>query len=175
MDEQMISQILHTLPFLAISLYLWFICWSDIRSREFHPKYYIPLALLGIASLSLYFIESPLRNYYFFGLSAAMCSIFFILAFIRVIGFSDAVLISLIMLIMQYNPFTSIRIFYPLDFFWCLMILTCAMPIFTWANNIRSKQKLGVVAMLTHMRKHFPYTTLIAAAFFITIIAEVIV
>lgn len=170
----MISNILHSLPFLAISAYLAFICWSDIRSREFHPKYYIPLAVSGIISLSLYFIESPVRNYYFFALSACMCTIFFILAFVRITGFSDAVLISLIMLIMQYNPFTSIRIFYPLDFFWCLMILTVAMPIFVWINNIRCKRKLDVISMLTHMRDQFPYTTLIAAAFFITIIAEVI-
>ena len=167
--------ILHLIPFLCISAYFPIVCHSDMVSRSFHPKRYWPLALLGIVSLAFYFSESPLRNYYMFGLSGALCLIFVILSFIRIIGFSDAVLISLILLIMQYNPFTQIRVFFPIDYFWCIMILTCALPIFTWISNIRSGKKMGVIDMLTHMRDQFPYTVLIAAAFFITIIAEVII
>ena len=166
---------LHLLPMAVIMVYFPFVWRSDLASRTFHPKWYIPLALVGVACLASYFLESPPRNYMLFLLSAVLCLIFLVLAMIRIMGFSDVVLISLIMLIMQYNPLLPIRLFFPMDFFWCLLILTCAMPIYTWIYNRRKKNKYGVIQMLTHMRGSMPYTILIGAAFIITLVLEVAV
>ena len=167
-----LQSVSHYLPALAIMAYIPLVCYSDIKSREMNPKYFIPLAVIGLFSLTLYFIESPARNYWFFGLTIGLCVIFFGLTLIRAIGFADAIFVSLILLIMQYNPFTSIRIFFALDFFWMVMIFLCATPIYIWIYNTRHKNKYPVLEMLTSYPRHIPYMVIISIAFIGTLIAE---
>ena len=165
---------LEYIPVLLILLYVPFVCISDWRSRTFNVMYYIPLILINAPLLYLYLAESPARNYYFLGLTILLCLVTFALALIKSIGGGDFWLITLMMITVPYNPFITIRKFFPLDFFYTLMITACYLPLVIYVYHIHKKDKLPFKQMLTQFPGDFPYTIPISFAFIATLIMEIV-
>lgn len=162
------------IPALLILLYIPFICISDWRSREFNVMYYLPIVVINTPLLYIYLVESPARNYYFLALTIILCLVVLALAIYRGIGGGDFWLITLMMITVPYNPFITIRKFFPLDFFYTLMITACYLPLVVYIYHIHKKDKLPFKEMLTQFPGDFPYTIPISFAFIATLVMEMV-
>jgi Flp pilus assembly protein protease CpaA len=188
------TPLLDYLPVALILAYLPFMCWSDWKTRTFNFSYLIPLIVVESLLLWRYLAESPARNYYLLGLSAAFCLIPLALAIFGIIGGGDFWLITIIMLFAQYNPFVTPRYWFSSDFFYILLLIICFLPIIVWFYNYRAGNLWGgcvtfnpynqmmepvngysFVEMLTRFPGGFPLMLPIALAFVLTLVVEVVV
>ncbi len=182
--------ILPYIPVLLILCAIPYFCWSDIKTREVHPKYIAAIAFLSVPSLLLYLSESPERNYYLFALSIGLCLIPLILSTVGGIGGADFWFISVILVFVQYNPFHFPRVFFPLDFTYTLLIISVYTVLIIYLLNIyhkRNKTELlyegGVsveqtpytfIEMFTKYPDGIPFMIPISVAFVATLIMEMV-
>ena len=159
---------------LLILLYIPFICISDWKTRTFNFLYFIPLIIVNIPLLYIYLSGSPMRNYLLMGLTLILCLVVFVMAVAGVIGGGDFWFITIILLTVPYNPFITIRKYFPLDFFYTLMIVACYIPIIIYLYHVRRKDKLPLKEMLTSFPGHFPYMIPISFAFVATLAIEMV-
>ena len=167
--------LIYYIPVLSILLYIPFVCYSDYRSRSVPFLWYLPLILLNSLPLYLYFIESPPRNYWLFGLTIALCLILFWLAVLKAIGGGDFWFATFIMIFVPYNPFLPARTFFPLDFFWMLCLTAVYLPVITYIYNVWKRNRYTFFGMLTRFPDGFPYIIPISFAFIATLFVEMII
>jgi len=161
---------------LIILGYIPFVCYSDIKTRTFEFNLWLPLILTGIANLIVYLAESPGRNFYLLGLSLVLCVVLLAFSYVGGIGGADFFFASFIMLFVQYNPFKFPRVFFALDFFWTLLLVTIALPIIIYAYNLfEYDPPKTIVGKLTHFPRGVPFMLVISFAFVATLIMELIV
>lgn len=171
----MMHPFIEYIPAILILLYIPFICISDWRTRTFDPFLFLPAVLIDIPLLYLYLAESPMRNYYLFGLTIVLCIAVLIVALYSVIGGADFLFISLIMLTVPYNPFLEVRRFFPLDFLYTLLIVGIYIPLIIYLYHFIKKDRLPIWKMLTVLPKEFPYMISISFAFVLTLAMEMTV
>ena len=168
---------------VLILIYIPFVCFSDIRYRSFDFRLWLPLILCGVAYLAEYLIESPARNIYFLGLTIVLIGVLFAISIFKGMYGADVIFASLIMLFVQYNPFIFPRVFFALDFFWMLLLLTCCLPIPIFIYNkwkgmdwddINKEYGYGIIKMFTHIDGGFPFLVIISLAYVLTLLIEVI-
>jgi len=162
-------------PTLLILLYIPFVCISDWRTRTFNFLYLIPLMVINVPLVYLYLAESPLRNYYLMGMTLVLCLILLGVALYGAIGGADFWFASLIMITVPFNPFLSIRRYFPLDFFYTLLLTAVYLPIVIYIYHIKNRDKLPIWKMLTAFPGKFPYMLPISFAFIATLIMEVMI
>ena len=174
------------LPFITacmILLYIPAICGMDILYRRFDFKLFIPLIIVGIAYLAEYILESPINNLYLLGFTVLLIGILLGISLFKGMYGADVIFAALIMLFVQYNPFTFPRVFFAMDFFLTLMLLTCCLPIPIFIYNkwkrmdwddINKEHGYGVIKMFTHIERGFPYLVIISLAYVLTLLIEVI-
>ena len=162
------------IPALLILLYIPFVCISDWKTRTFNFLYFIPLIIINIPLLYIYLSESPMRNYLLMGLTILICLLVLALALYGAIGGGDFWLITLIMITVPYNPFITIRKYFPLDFFYTLMITACYIPVVIYFYHVKRKDKLPLKEMLTSFPGQFPYMLPISFAFIATLVMEIV-
>jgi len=166
-----------------ILAYIPIICASDILTRRFDFKWFIPLILVGIAYLAEYILESPTKNLYMLGFTFLLIGILLGISLFKGMYGADVFFATFIMLFVQYNPFIFPRVFFALDFFWTLLLLTCFLPIPIFIYNkwkrmdwddINKEHGYGVIKMFTHVEHGFPYLVIISLAYVLTLLIEVI-
>lgn len=165
--------LLQYLPSLMALCYIPYVCYSDIKYRKVNPLYFTPFLLIGIPCMYNYLLESPERNFILLQFSVVLCAVMFVLALLKAIGGADFIYASLIMLFIQFFPPRFPRVFFPLDFFWTLIILLAFMPIVAYFYNLYHKKALPFRQMFTIGGK-FPGMILISLALVITMIIEVV-
>ena len=179
-DEEMIFP-LDYIPVLSIILSIPYVCYHDIKARIVSYKLLILLAVINIPVSILYLLESPVRNYYLIGFTLLFCGILIALALSGIIGGFDALFASEILLFVQFNPFKFPRVYFPMDFFWNMILLI----IFTAVSFVLIKTLQGArfprgvpFRLDTFIRlfeiKDIPQTLVIAAAFILTLVIELI-
>lgn len=132
------------------------------------------LYIVNVYPLFLYLSESPARNYYLLLLSCALVVIAFLLSFFGAIGGADFWFISAIMIFVQYNPFKFPRVFFPLDFFWTLLLTACYVPVLVFFYNKWKGNDLPVIKMFTTFPNGIPFMIPISFAFIVTLLIEII-
>lgn len=172
-DAEM-NRLVELVPVLTILCYIPFLCYMDIKSRRTPLSWWAPLIIVGVPSLYIYLLESPLRNFHLLGLTVVLCAFMFLFAAAHIIGGADFIFASLIMLFVQSNPFVFPREFFALDFFWTLWLLACTLPIIVWGYNTYKQNRYGLIDMFTKVPNHFPFMIVISAAFIITLVMEVL-
>ena len=176
--------ILEYIPVIAILCYIPFVCISDWKTRHVNFLYFTPLIVACAPSFYNYVIESPARNYWLFGLTVILCCILLALAVVGAIGGADFWFASFIMLFVQYNPFVFPRVFFALDFFWTLLLITICLPIPIYFYNkahrndmfddVTQKEGYGVIAMFTKVPHGVPFMIPISFAFVATLVMEMV-
>lgn len=161
-------------PTLLILLYIPIVCILDWRSRTVDVLWFFPLVLINIPLVYMYLAESPVRNYYLMAVSIVLCLLTLGLALYGSIGGADFWFVSIILITVPFNPFLSIRRFFPLDFFYTLLLTAVYLPIVIYIYHIKKKDKLLIWKMLTSFPGKFPYMFPISFAFIATIILEMI-
>ena len=171
-----ILQYLPILTTLLILCYIPFVCISDLRTRTFDFNYFWPLIIIGGANLAMYLLESPTRNYWLLALSLILCAILLTASMIGGIGGADFFFASFIMLFVQYNPFKFPRVFFALDFFWTLMLVSICLPIIIYAYNcVEYNPPTTFIGKLTHCPRGVPFMLVISFAFVATLVMEMII
>ena len=168
------------IPSLLILAYIPFLCLCDVKTRTVPWKYWTPLVIVNGFYLVKYLNESPERNFYLLGLSIALCLILLMMSYFGSFMGADWIFASIILMTIQYNPFKFPRVFFAMDFFLVLMLITCFVPIVIWAYNFRegnlwgdeviSKKPYTLKEMLTKYPRGFPFMLVISLAFVITLI-----
>jgi hypothetical protein len=174
------------LPFITailILLYIPLVCYYDIWFRGFKFNCWIPLIIVGIAYLAEYILESPTKNLYMLGFTFLLIGILLCISLFKGMYGADVFFATFIMLFVQYNPFIYPRVFFALDFFWTLLLLTCCLPIPIFIYNkwkrmdwddINKEHGYGVIKMFTHIERGFPYLVIISLAYVLTLLMEMI-
>lgn len=162
------------LPVASILLYIPFVCWSDWKTRTF-PFPVMLLLLVNVIPLLHYLGESPERNYYLLALSLGLCVIALLLAVINAIGGADFLFISAILIFVQYNPFRFPRVFFPLDFFYTMLVTAAYLPVVVFLYNKWKGNEYPVVQMLTKFPDGFPFMFPISFAFVVTLVLEIVI
>lgn len=172
------------IPIIMILAFIPYACYSDIRNRTVSIYHMLAISLLSIPSLLIYLSESPERNYYLFAVSIALCAVLLVTAMIGGIGGADFWFASIIMLFVQYNPFTFPREYFPMDFMWNLLIVMAFIPIPVFLYNkihrndkfdeVTNTKGYGVIEMFTRYPRGVPFIVPISIAFVSTLIMEVV-
>jgi hypothetical protein len=171
----MIHDILPIITVLLITLYIPCVCYSDWKTRAFEFLYFAPLIVWGLFTTILYLLDSPIRNFWLMGLTLVMCGILLGVAIIGGIGGADFWFASFIMVFLQFNPFLSIRIFFPLDFFLVLLAVSGCLPLVTYAYNLLEyNAPKGFFERLFKFPGGMPFMLPISFAFLTTLILEMI-
>ena len=180
----MTTSLLPIITAVVILLYIPLACYHDLRTRTFPFEWWLPMVCIGGAYLLEYVTESPTRNIYLLGLTVIMIGILMGISVFRGLYGADVIFAALIMLFVQYNPFVFPRVFFALDFFWTLLLLTVCLPIpiFIWNKVHRYDnydtatltEGYGVIKMFTHVERGFPYLLVISSAYVLTLAIEVL-
>lgn len=168
--------LLMTIVVGMILCYIPLVCWSDIKTRTVPFLWFLPLIVVGTITEILYLLESPDRNFYLLGLTLVLCGILLAGAIKGAIGGADFWFASFIMVFVQYNPFRFPRIFFSLDFFWTLLLVTLFIPPIIYAYNLfEYEPPKTLVGKLTMYPRGVPFMVPISFAFVATLIMEMVV
>lgn len=160
---------------VMILCYIPLVCWSDIKTRTVPFWWFVPLVVAGGITEAMYLMESPDRNLYLLGLTWVLCCILFLAACRGAIGGADFWFASFIMLFVQFNPFKFPRIFFALDFFWTLLLVTLFIPILIYAYNLfEYDPPKTFIGKLTHYPRGVPFMLPISFAFVATLAMELV-
>jgi len=179
----MTTSVIPIVTALLILCYIPMVCYNDIKYREFNFMLWIPLILCGSTYLAEYILESPTKNLYMLGFTFLLIGILLGISLFKGMYGADVFFATFIMLFVQYNPFIFPRVFFALDFFWTLLLLTCCLPIPIFIYNkwkrmdwddINKEHGYGVIKMFTHIERGFPYLVIISLAYVLTLLIEVI-
>jgi len=171
----MIQNFPQIITVILVLLYIPCVCYSDWKTRTFNFIYFLPLAVWGIFTTILYLEESPARNFWLMGLTVVMCCIVLAVAIIRGIGGADFWFASFIMVFLQFNPFVTPRLFFPLDFFLVLLAVMGCLPLVIYAYNcLEYNPPKTFVGKLTYFPDGVPFVLPISFAFLTTLILEML-
>lgn len=180
----MTTSIIPIVTALLILCYIPIVCYNDIKYREFNFLLWLPLTLCGTIYLAEYILESPATNLYLLGFTCILIGILLGISLFKGMYGADVIFAALIMLFVQYNPFRFPRVFFALDFFWTLLLLTCILPIFIFISNkvfhndkydeVAQTDGYGVIKMFTHVERGFPFLVIISLAYVLTLLMEMI-
>jgi hypothetical protein len=164
-----------TLVVAMILCYIPLVCYFDVKIRAFKLVWFTPLIVIGLFTLVMYVLESPERNFYLLGLSLILCGIILAISLIGGIGGADFFFATFIILFVQYNPFHIPRVFFALDFFWTLLLVTIALPIIIYFHNVLEYDPpKSVIGMLTYYPRGIPFMLPISFAFVVTLLMEMV-
>jgi hypothetical protein len=165
-----------TLVVAMILCYIPLVCYFDVKVRMFKLVWFLPLIITGVITLAMYVLESPDRNFYLLGLSIILCGVLFAISWIGGIGGADFFFASFIILFVQYNPLHFPRIFFALDFFWTLLLVTITLPIIIYFHNVLEyNPPKTLIGMFTYYPRGIPFMLPISFAFIATLLMEMFI
>ena len=169
---------------VMILIYIPAVCYCDLKTRSFPFRYWAVLILAGCAYLAEYLWESPTRNFYLLGFTLILIGVLLGISLFKGMYGADVIFAALIMLFVQYNPVVFPRVFFALDFFYMLLLITICLPIPIFVYNkmhrmdrydeLTQTKGYGVIQMFTHFERGFPFLIAISAAYVLTLLIEVI-
>jgi hypothetical protein len=175
----MIQNFPQIITLILILLYIPCVCYSDWKTRTFEFMYFLPLAIWGLFTTVLYLEESPARNFWLMGLTLIMCVFFLIPAllptWLKGWGGADFWFVSFILVFLQFNPFITPRLFFPLDFFLVLIAVMGCLPLAVYAYNwLEYHPPKTLYGKFFYFPDGMPFMLPISFAFLVTLILEMI-
>jgi Flp pilus assembly protein protease CpaA len=147
-----------------------------LRYRNIPCKIWIPLILLDTPILIYDYLNAPTRNQYLFWISFVICLVLFLLSWKYIIGGGDVIFTSAILLFVQYNPLTGYpHRFFPLDFFWTLLVLSSTLPLVAFTYNKLKDHHFGLIGMFSKFPRKIPFTFVISVSFLLTTLMEMFI
>jgi hypothetical protein len=173
----MIQNFLQAITVILILLYIPCVCYSDWKTspRTFNFLYFLPLAVWGGFTTILYLSDSPVRNLWLMMLTLIMCCIILVPALLGGIGGGDFWFATFIMVFLQFNPFVTPRLFFPLDFFLVLIATMGCLPLVVYAYNLLEYQPPKTLyGKFFQFPDGIPFMIPISFAFLVALIMEMI-
>ena len=146
--------------------YVPIVCYHDIKYREFHPLYWLPLVFWGcITSYVMYFTEYGWYPKETIIASLLLCFIFWVMLKFKVIEGADYLYLCIIALFWVVNPYPTNHGIMQFVFYTYLMFTLFVTAAVVLLYNVIKGHRWGIVDMMSKFPCGVPMFVPIAIAF----------